>query len=155
NKACCQNRSSAGWLTIDGWIQHGNKSPFKVWRPGHREHGRPSRFGSPKRTGQLQKVRRIVVGVDTPIQDNVVAGMLALRAKLPAQPPEERFEPVDGASHFRGDLNNPVETLDVREFVPENDTDTIFRKFPGLTRKQNAWSEKTECSENIAFTLQH
>src|SRR5262249_7521731 len=81
--------------------------------------------------------------------------MLALCAKMTARPPKQRVEPIDGARKFCDDLNEPVETFNVREFVSEHNADAILGPCLGLTRKQNARSEAAKCSEDAAFTLQH
>src|SRR5215471_4392455 len=92
--------------------------------------------------------------MNTSIQDDVVAGMLSLRAKMPVQPPEQRVEPINGARQFCRDLNEPVETLNVPELVSEDDANAIIRPCRCFVRKQDAGPQNTQCSEAAAFTLQ-
>jgi hypothetical protein len=69
---------------------------------------------------------------------NVVTGVFAFGAKLPADDPKQRIEPVQGSRQLCQHLYEPIEALDVGEFVSQDDTQAIVGPIVRDAGKQNA-----------------
>ena len=70
-------------------------------------------------------MRRVIAGIVTGVEDDVVARELAFRTQAPAEKPEQRIEPVCRSCQFGNDLYQPIQPLDVCQFVCDNDAQAV------------------------------
>jgi len=112
-----QPRPSRYSATIQGWIEHGDESPFQIRWAGNRECGRPAAVSILERPSEIEHLIRIAGGFDSAVQDGIVAGPFTLCSQTRGGEPRERMEPVQTAGEFRATLQGPVTTCDVRKFM--------------------------------------
>ena len=80
-----------------------------------------------ERARQIDEMTGVGGAAGAELEDDVVAGVFAFAAQARAGDPEQRVEPVDGAQHFGGQLNQPVAANQVRHLVREHELNAIRR----------------------------
>ena len=112
-----------------------------------------SRSSSAKGTRHGEKFLGVACARGAESNDRVVAGMFALAAETARCEPENRIEPVDRASRVGQHLNDPVVSLNVRQFVRQNHADTVIRPALRIPGKKNAWRHDSPGAEKRNGTV--
>ena len=94
-----------------------------------------------ERARELEELIRVACGVDSAVQDGIVAGTFALVAQARGSEPHQRMKPVNGTDQLGADLQEPVVAGDVGEFVSEHGSATLHRPFRRAGGKQDARAE--------------
>ena len=113
----------------------------------HGQNGGPCAVGTLQRARQFQEVRSVIFFVDAEVQHNIIASMLGFPAEAGADDPEQRIEPEHGSSDLREHLNRPIEALDVRQFVREDDANPLVIPVFGVVGQKNARTKEAPSTE--------
>jgi hypothetical protein len=99
-------------------------------------------------------MRGIVFGIDACLQDDIVAGVLALGPQPTASEPKQRIEPVHGSRNLRQHLEWPVQAADMSEFMRENDSDSFLAPSFGIARNENLRPKQSPGSQHVSIVVE-
>jgi hypothetical protein len=78
---------------------------------------------------------------DSRAQDGVIGGAFAFLAQARSSQPNERMEPVEGASNFGANLEEPVVAGDMRELMRKHNAAAVFSLKRSAGGQHDDWAE--------------
>src|SRR5688572_16800130 len=116
-------------------------------RLSHRENRSSKAFFSAKCACHGQQFFSVAWSGRAEAYNGVITRMLTFASNAARREPEDRIEPVDGSRCVGQHLNNPVMSLDMRQFMSQHHPNAIIRPAFGISRKKDSWNENSPCSK--------
>src|SRR5262245_28401777 len=85
---------------------------------------------------------------DMPRNDSVITSAFTFFTQTIANNPNKRVEPVNDAQRLSHDLDDPISTSYVCEFVREDNPSAVFRPGVGSCRQNDLRAEDTQRHQN-------
>ena len=87
-------------------------------------------------------------GIETGLEDGVIAGRFLFAAHSCGQRPDQGVKPVNGAREVRDEVRLKIPAFDMGIFVTDGRLPLPIRPFVGLAWQRDLWPEESRCERH-------